>query len=86
MPQRLELMNLAEQLTREQIIERCQRKMIAALEGRLKMQEVCGLSIESLRAALIAERTRLLKRYGYEEIATHPGKPPASIDKKENDH
>ena len=56
---------MVEQPTREQIIERCQRKMIAALEGRLEMQEVCGLSVEALQTSLVAERDRLLKKYGY---------------------
>lgn len=62
--------------TRAQIIEHCQRKMIAALEGRLAMQEVCGLFVESLRAALVAERTHLLERCGYEEAAERPVAPP----------
>ena len=59
--------------TREQIIERCQRKMIAALEGRLAMQDVCGLSIESLRSSIVAERDRLLKQHGYAH-STHQGR------------
>ena len=55
--------------------------MIAALEGRLAMQEVCGLFVESLRAALVAERTHLLERCGYEDAAgrrvAQPGSQPA---------
>ncbi len=71
--------------TRAQIIEHCQGKMIAALEGRLAMQEVCGLFVESLRAALVAERTHLLERCGYEEAAERPVAPPGSEPAAEDD-
>lgn len=63
---------MAGQPTREQIIQNCQLKMIAALEGRADIQEVCGLSIESHWTALIDERTRLLKHYGYKIMGDSP--------------
>ena len=53
---------MPEPLSKEQIIERFQRKMIGALEGSVEIHEVCGLSIESLREDLVAERNRLLKQ------------------------
>jgi hypothetical protein len=76
---------MTEQPTRDQIIERFQRKMIAALEGRLEMQEVCGLSIESLQATLVAERSRLLQRYGYDRFGGPWRKPPSGPDNQCND-
>lgn len=58
---------MTEQPGKEQIIERFRRKMIETLEGSIEIQEVCGLSIESLRANLLAERNRLLKQGDYDE-------------------
>ncbi len=57
--------NMAEHLTREQIIELYHQKMIAALEGSCEIEEVCGLGIETLCTSIIAERNSLLKRYGW---------------------
>lgn len=57
--------NMAEHLTREQIRELYHQKMIAALEGRCEIEEVCGLGIETLCCSIIAERNSLLKRYGW---------------------
>ena len=56
--------DMAEQLTREQIIELSNQKMIAALEGRSETEDVCGLGIEALCYSIIAERNSLLKRCG----------------------
>ena len=55
---------MAEQMTREQIIEQYRQKMIAALEGRCEIEEICGLGIETLCSSIIAERNSLLRRYG----------------------
>lgn len=57
--------NMAEHLTREQILELYHKKMIAALEGRCEIEEVCGLGIETLCTSIIAERNSLLKRCGW---------------------
>lgn len=71
---------MTERLRKEQIIVRFQRKMIDALEGSLEIQEVCGLSIESLREDLVAERNRLLKESGYNKLQDHSyGPPPDSL-------
>ena len=67
---------MAERHSKEQIIERFRRKMIGVLEGRIEIQQVCGLSIESLRADLLAERDRLLKECGYGEAPDHADRPP----------
>jgi len=56
---------MAEHLTREQILELYHKKMIAALEGRCEIEEVCGLGIETLCTSIIAERSSLLKRCGW---------------------
>ncbi|MBT8346970.1 MAG: metal ABC transporter substrate-binding protein [Desulfofustis sp.] len=52
-----------------------------ALEGSIEIQEVCGLSIESLRTDLLAERHRLLKQYGYTAMSD-PTRKPALNEKK----
>ena len=57
--------NMVEQLSREQILDLCHQKMIAALEGRSEMLDVCGLGIETLCGSIIAERNSLLQRYGW---------------------
>ena len=75
---------MTEQPTRDQIIEGFQRQMIAALEGRLVMQEVCGLSIESLRTSLIAERDSLLKQYGYADSTNRESMVSSNPVNKEN--
>ena len=59
------LRSVAEQITREQIILHYRQKLIAALEGRCKMVEVCGLGIETLLASIICERDNLLAHHGY---------------------
>ena len=56
---------MAEQITREQIILHYRQKLTAALEGRCKMVEVCGLGIETLLASIICERDNLLAHHGY---------------------
>ena len=53
---------MTEQLSKEQIIQRFRQKMIGALEGSVEIEEVCGLSIESLWKDIVAERSRLLKK------------------------
>ena len=63
---------MTEQLSKEQIIERFRQKMIGALEGTIETQEVCGLSIESLREELVFERNRLLKRCRCDTLRAHP--------------
>ncbi len=68
---------MAERLSKDQIIERYRRKMIGVLEGRIEIQQVCGLSIESLRADLLAERDRLLKECGYGESIDHSDRSPS---------
>ncbi|MGI9537985.1 MAG: hypothetical protein ACR2PB_13020 [Desulfocapsaceae bacterium] len=58
---------MTERLTREQIIDLYHKKIIAALEGRCEIEKVCGLGIETLYAAIIAERNSLLQRCGWLE-------------------
>ncbi len=53
---------MSQRLSKEQIIERFQPKLVDALEGSAEIQEVCGLSIESFREDLVAERNRLMKQ------------------------
>ncbi|NNF47575.1 MAG: hypothetical protein HKN69_12460 [Desulfofustis sp.] len=72
---------MTQRLTKDQIIERFRRKMIGALEGSIGIQEVCGLSIESLQTDLLAERHRLLKQYGYTAMSD-PTRKPALNEKK----
>jgi hypothetical protein len=67
---------MEEPLSKDQIFERFRWKMIGVLEGRIEIQQVCGLSIESLRADLLAERDRLLKQCGYGESTGHSDRPP----------
>ena len=67
---------MAERLSKNQIIERYRQKIIVVLEGRIEIQQVCGLSIESLRADLLAERDRLLAECGYGESIDHSDRPP----------
>ena len=62
---------MTERLNKEQIIEHFRLKMIGALEGRLEIQEVCGLSVESMRDDLVAERNRLLKKCRYDTVKDH---------------
>ena len=52
---------MTERLNQGQVIQRLRQKMIGALEGSVEMEEVCGLSIESLWQDIVAERNRLLK-------------------------
>lgn len=66
---------MAERLSKNQIIELFRRKMLSALEGSLEIQEVCGLSIESLRTDLLAERDRLLKQCDNGESIDHSDRP-----------
>ncbi len=63
-------------LSREQIIERFERKIRGALEGETALQEVCGLSIEALRTELIAERDRLLREHGHGTLGDRADWPP----------
>ena len=65
---------MAEQLTREQIILLYQQKLIAALEGKCEMVDVCGLGIENLLASIICERDNLLTCHGH-----GPGVPEGRI-------
>ncbi len=67
---------MAERLSKDQIIEHYRRKMIGVLEGRIEIQQVCGLSIESLRADLLTERDRLLKECGYGDSIDQSDRPP----------
>ena len=67
--------------TRDRVMERYQRQIRAALEGRIALQEVCGLSVEALRMDLIAERNRLLKECDSGELTDHPGSPPPTVGK-----
>jgi hypothetical protein len=71
---------MEERLSKDRIIERYRRKMIGVLEGSIETEQVCGLSIESLREDLLAERDRLLKECACGESIDHSERPtPDSI-------
>ena len=71
--------------TRDRVMERFQQHMRDALEGRIELQEVCGLSIEALRMDLMAERNRLLEECGSGEVTDHLESPPPKTRKIKSD-
>ena len=75
---------MAEQLTKEQIIETYHQKMIAALEGRSEILDVCALGIETLFSTIIAKKKSLLERYGWTTSGTHEGRQTSNSSGNEH--
>jgi len=60
-------------MTREEIMIKFKKRLSAVLRGEEKSIDVCGLSVEAMRAEILAERDKLLKEHGYDCEPTPAG-------------